>query len=132
MISMNYNIIVKPGKTREFEQVMDCIINDLAKDEECPSCDFKRNDKIKEQYFLYSEWQDIEALKKHFMTELFSLLQGAFAVLCMSQRIEITKETAKVNIDFSDLNNYSWEQIYDKLNAALMELDDSEKVIKTM
>lgn len=127
---MNYNIIVKPGKGREFVQVLGSIIDKLEKDKKCLSCDFKRNDKIKDHYCLYSEWQDIEALKKHFLTDLFSLLQGAIAVLCNPPEIEISDGTIQKIIDFNIRDNeYREEQIHDRLNAVMMEFEGTGNTI---
>lgn len=129
MISMHLNMITKPGKCREFKQTMDYMITQYDKIEGCSGFEFRQNDSDDDHFYVHAKWQDLKGLKLYLLSDQFMLLQGAIAVLCNPPEMEISDGTILKKIDFDDRDNeYRKGQTHDKLNAALMELNDNKNI----
>lgn len=127
MISMYLSMITKPGKCREFKQTMDYIIPQ-NKTERYLAYDFRQSILDDDNFYIHAKWQDMKGLKTYLLSDQFKLLQGAIAVLCNPPEIEVAAGDHIINISFKNTeDNYREGQIHDKLDAAVIELENINK-----
>ena len=98
MIKMTFSIKTLPNKELEFALAMESLIKEFRKEAGSLSYQIRKQDKL--QYGLESEWQSMEALENHFRGHLFSILLGAFLVLCEPPEVEISDGENSFGMEF--------------------------------
>lgn len=124
MISMHFNMITNPGKSREFKQTMDYLITQHDKVTGCSDFNFLQNNSDDNHFMIYTKWRDMKRLRNYLLSDQFMLFQGAIAVLCNPPKIDIASGDRIINISFNSDGEYRGGQIRAKLDAAMTELED--------
>ena len=73
---------VLPEKRIEFEQTVFSLQQEFCKIADCLNYYIFKGADENTAYFLISEWQNQEALERHFQANSFDVLQGAINNLC--------------------------------------------------
>jgi len=88
MIKLSIRVKTRPYKELEFAQIMESLVKEFRKGNECLSCHFVRE---KDGRFrLTSAWENMNVLETHLQSTLFSILMGAFHALCEQPQVKVT------------------------------------------
>ena len=124
MVSINYNLEIKPSMNLEFMQTIGSIIIELRNLEGCTGIDFKQDPHDKDRFSLLLNGNNQEFIDKLFSTEEYKFLEGAITVLCKTPSMEVTIGNKKIQIDPAKKGNISLKnQIISGLDNKLHHRD---------
>lgn len=86
-------IVIKPGKTAEFEDALGPISCNFLKAKDCLGYSVYRDTEKKNTFIVLGEWQTRQAREKHFKTHDYEVLIGAARVLGETFEMNIAKVT---------------------------------------
>jgi quinol monooxygenase YgiN len=89
MVKLSISVSVRPGKLLEFTQIMESLIKEYRTEKGCLSYDYQQDNKAENIFRIEAKWEPMEALRDHFRTHQFSILLGAFKVLCETPQVKI-------------------------------------------
>jgi quinol monooxygenase YgiN len=89
MIFTTIRMKVLPEKRKELFQALTSLIKSIRPQKGCRRCDFCISAEDENEFCLFGEWENREALDSHLRSELFKVLLGAMSLLKSPHEISL-------------------------------------------
>lgn len=87
MVSIAFKLEAFPEKRQELMQTLAAILEKASIMKDCAGCVFHQDPENLNIITLTMEWKSLEAFHSYQQSEHFSVLQGAFHLLCASKKL---------------------------------------------